>query len=143
MDRTPAHARAARVGIRSALAVASHALQDARCAGSPAPSDGCDQGRHTVEIGTQAAPSMEELAMDDMKKGYREAEESSKEAWRNRDGESVKDALGNAGDDLRKDLGDAGDDTRAGADDAAKETEYERDANLGTPSDTTSTERRY
>lgn len=48
--------------------------------------------------------------MDDLKKTYREGEESSKEAWRNRDGEDVADTLGNVGDDIRKDLGNLGDD---------------------------------
>ena len=49
--------------------------------------------------------------MDDMKKTYREGEETAKENWRKADGhESVADALGNAGDDIRKELGNAGDD---------------------------------
>jgi hypothetical protein len=47
--------------------------------------------------------------MDDIKKGYREGEESTKEAWRKRDGEDLADKLGNAGDDIRKELGNAGD----------------------------------
>lgn len=47
--------------------------------------------------------------MDDFKKTYREGEETAKEAWRNRDGEDLADAIGNAGDDLRKELGNAGD----------------------------------
>ena len=47
--------------------------------------------------------------MDDVKKGYREGEESTKEAWRKRDGEDLADKIGNAGDDIRKELGNAGD----------------------------------
>jgi len=47
--------------------------------------------------------------MDDIKKGYREGEESTKEAWRKRDGEDLADKLGNAGDDIRKELGNVGD----------------------------------
>jgi hypothetical protein len=50
--------------------------------------------------------------MDDAKKVYREGEESTKEAWRNRDGEDMADKIGNAGDDMRRDLGNAGDDVR-------------------------------
>ena len=50
--------------------------------------------------------------MDDVKKTYREGEESAKEAWRNRDGEDAADAIGNAGDDLRKEMGNAGDEVR-------------------------------
>lgn len=47
--------------------------------------------------------------MDDIKKTYREGEETAKETWRKRDGEDLGDAIGNAGDDLRKELGNAGD----------------------------------
>jgi len=47
--------------------------------------------------------------MDEVKKDYREAEETSKEAWRKRDGEDLADKIGNAGDDIRKELGNAGD----------------------------------
>jgi hypothetical protein len=47
--------------------------------------------------------------MDDVKKTYREGEETAKEAWRNRDGEDMADKIGNAGDDVRKELGNAGD----------------------------------
>ena len=50
--------------------------------------------------------------MDDAKKVYRKGEETAKEAWRNRDGEDMSDAMGNAGDDIRRDLGNAGDDLR-------------------------------
>jgi len=50
--------------------------------------------------------------MDDVKKTYREGEETAKEAWRKRDGEDLADKVGNAGDDLRKDLGNAGDEIR-------------------------------
>ncbi|MFL5679735.1 MAG: hypothetical protein ACJ77B_03960 [Chloroflexota bacterium] len=64
--------------------------------------------------------------MDDMKKTYREGEESSKEAWRNRDGEDLADKVGNAGDDIRKNLGNAGD-----------------DADKASNTDTSDAERRY
>lgn len=47
--------------------------------------------------------------MDDVKRTYREGEESTKEAWRNRDGEDLGDKLGNLGDDVRKELGNLGD----------------------------------
>ena len=47
--------------------------------------------------------------MDDIKKDYREGEETAKEAWRKRDGEDLADKIGNAGDDIRKELGNAGD----------------------------------
>jgi hypothetical protein len=47
--------------------------------------------------------------MDDLKKGYREGEETAKEEWRNRDGEDLADKVGNAGDDLRNAVDDAGD----------------------------------
>ena len=50
--------------------------------------------------------------MDDMKKAYREGEETTKENWRKIDGESPADAIGNAGDDIRKELGNAGYDLR-------------------------------
>jgi hypothetical protein len=60
--------------------------------------------------------------MDDIKKAYREGEQGAKEAWRNRDGEDLGDAIGNAGDEIRKDLGDAGDDLRHADDET-----YQRD----------------
>jgi hypothetical protein len=50
--------------------------------------------------------------MDDAKRAYRETEENTKEAWRNRDGEDLADKVGNLGDDIRKHLGNAGDDAR-------------------------------
>jgi hypothetical protein len=52
--------------------------------------------------------------MDDLKKGYREGEETAKETWRKRDGEDLADKVGNAGDDIRKELGNLGDDMRRG-----------------------------
>ncbi len=63
--------------------------------------------------------------MDEMKKGFREGETDTKEAWRNRDGTDVKDAIGNAGDEVRKHLGNAGDD----ADEANKNAERDYNAN--------------
>ena len=51
--------------------------------------------------------------MDDIKKGYREGEETAKETWRKADGEEdLADKVGNAGDEIRKDLGNAGDELR-------------------------------
>ena len=61
--------------------------------------------------------------MDDVKKGYREGEESAKEAWRNRDGEDLADKVGNAGDEVRKDLGNLGDDVSEAARDASRKVE--------------------
>jgi hypothetical protein len=71
--------------------------------------------------------------MDDMKKTYREGEETTKESWRKADGEDLADKVGNAGDDMRKDLGNAGDDVRKEADEADRNAD-------GTYKDT---ERRY
>ena len=62
--------------------------------------------------------------MDEIKKGYREAEETAKENWRKADGEEdLADKAGNLGDDVRKHLGNAGDDIRSGADDLGDEVE--------------------
>jgi hypothetical protein len=62
--------------------------------------------------------------VDDMKKTYREGEESSKEAWRKHDGEDLADKVGNAGDDIRKNLGNAGDDLdRAAKDDTNRDAD--------------------
>ena len=48
--------------------------------------------------------------MDDIKRDYREGEETAKETWRKADGEEdLADKAGNLGDDLRKGLGNAGD----------------------------------
>lgn len=63
--------------------------------------------------------------MDDIKRTLREGEETTKESWRNADGESLPDAIGNAGDDLRKELGNAGDDLRRGG---QEEIDQEKDA---------------
>jgi hypothetical protein len=71
--------------------------------------------------------------MDDMKKTYREGEETTKEAWRNRDGEDLADKVGNAGDDIRKNLGNAGDDAR----------DSDVDTKDTTTTTTTESERRY
>ena len=67
--------------------------------------------------------------MDDLKKGYREGEESAKEAWRKRDGEDLSDKVGNVGDDVRKDLGNAGDDARS----AGRDAQHEIDRNTSDP----------
>lgn len=62
--------------------------------------------------------------MDDVKKGYREAEETAKENWRKADGEEdLADKVGNLGDDIRKGLGNAGDDIREGLDRTADEAD--------------------
>jgi hypothetical protein len=62
--------------------------------------------------------------MDQVKKGYREAEETAKETWRKADGEEdLADKVGNLGDDIRKNLGNAGDDVRNAVDDAADEAD--------------------
>jgi hypothetical protein len=55
--------------------------------------------------------------MDDLKSGYRGAENKTKEVARELDGHDVTDDIGNMGDDIRKGLGDAGDQLRRGADD--------------------------
>jgi hypothetical protein len=60
--------------------------------------------------------------VDDMKKTYREGEETAKEEWRKRDGEDLADKVGNAGDDIRKNLGNAGDEIDDAAKDARRDT---------------------
>lgn len=48
--------------------------------------------------------------MDDVKQGYRDAEDKAKETWRRADGdEDLADKVGNLGDDIRRELGNAGD----------------------------------
>jgi hypothetical protein len=47
--------------------------------------------------------------MDDVKRTYRETEETAKEEWRKRDGEDLADTVGNLGDDIRKEAGNLGD----------------------------------
>lgn len=66
--------------------------------------------------------------MDDLKKGYREGEETAKEAWRKRDGEDLADKVGNAGDDLRKGLGNLGDDARRAGHDMERDADANADA---------------
>jgi hypothetical protein len=63
------------------------------------------------------------MTMDDTKRAYREAEETTREAWRNRDGEDLADKVGNLGDDIRKGLGNAGDEVREGLDEAGDRTD--------------------
>jgi hypothetical protein len=65
--------------------------------------------------------------MDEIKKGYREGEETAKEAWRKRDGEDLADKVGNLGDDIRTELGNAGDDIRSTAKDAGHEADDRAD----------------
>ena len=64
--------------------------------------------------------------MDELKKQGREAEETAKETWRNRDGEDLADKVGNAGDDIRKNLGNAGDTIRHEIDDATDDPSVDR-----------------
>jgi hypothetical protein len=63
------------------------------------------------------------MTMDDAKRTHREAEETAKETWRNRDGEDLADKVGNLGDDIRKGLGNAGDEVREGLDEAGDRTD--------------------
>jgi hypothetical protein len=72
---------------------------------------------------------LEDELVDDLKKGYREGEETTKEAWRKRDGEDLADKVGNAGDDVRKNLGNLGDDASRATRDMG------RDANVDTDPD--------
>ena len=65
--------------------------------------------------------------MDDATRTYREAEETTKEAWRNRDGEDLADKVGNLGDDIRKGLGNAGDDVRGAGRDAERDLDRHTD----------------
>jgi hypothetical protein len=65
--------------------------------------------------------------MDDVKRGYREAENKAREAGREMDGHDLSDDIGNAGDDIRKDLGNAGDAMRRGAEDVADRADDEAD----------------
>jgi hypothetical protein len=64
--------------------------------------------------------------MDELKSGFREGEETTKETWRNRDGEDLADKLGNAGDDVRKELGNLGDKADDNADRAAEDRPADR-----------------
>jgi hypothetical protein len=67
--------------------------------------------------------------MDDVKKTYREGEQTTKEAWRESDGDvSAADHVGNVGDEVRKQAGNAGDNL-----DDAGET-YDRDKSATTAS---------
>lgn len=54
--------------------------------------------------------------MDDLKQGYREAEQATKEAARAADGTDLQDHVGNIGDETNKNLGNLGDDVPEGAD---------------------------
>jgi hypothetical protein len=56
--------------------------------------------------------SQEARPVDDIKRTYREGEEKTKEASRERDGHDVGDDVGNAGDEVREGLGNAGDTVR-------------------------------
>lgn len=66
--------------------------------------------------------------MDDVKKGYRETEETAKETWRKADGEEdLADKVGNLGDDIRKGLGNAGDEIDQKVDQARSDHDLDRD----------------
>ena len=66
--------------------------------------------------------------MDDVKKAYRETEETAKESWRKADGkEDLADKVGNLGDDIRKGLGNAGDEIRRGVDNVGDEVDGRAD----------------
>ena len=67
----------------------------------------------------------EDRHMDEIKSGVREGEETTKEAWRKRDGEDLADKIGNAGDDVRKELGNLGDKVEDVADDATDDRPVE------------------
>jgi hypothetical protein len=64
--------------------------------------------------------------MGDLEKGMREVEETSKEAWRKRDGEDLADKIGNAGDDIKKELGNLGDDVDDAVTDARERADDDR-----------------
>jgi hypothetical protein len=85
-----------------------------------------------LEVQTGGAPSaeihQEDRFVDDMKKTYREGEETAKENWRKADGnEDLADKVGNAGEDIRKNLGNAGDDARKEVDEADRDATAEAD----------------
>lgn len=65
--------------------------------------------------------------MDDVKRGYREAENKTKEAARELDGHQVSDDLGNLGDDIRQGLGNAGDEIRRTGNEFGDRAEDEAD----------------
>ena len=65
--------------------------------------------------------------MDEVKRGYREVENTAGEAAREVDGHDLGDDIGNAGDDIRKEVGNAGDQVRRSADDLADRAKDEVD----------------
>jgi hypothetical protein len=76
----------------------------------PAPEEAQDERPYRRVIARDRASPRRTTTMDDLKKDYREGEETAKEAWRKADGEEdLADKIGNAGDDIRKELGNAGD----------------------------------
>jgi len=65
--------------------------------------------------------------MDDVKQGYREAENKAKEFGRKADGEEdLADKVGNLGDDIRQGLGNAGDELDKAIDNADDRTDHDR-----------------
>ena len=61
--------------------------------------------------------------MDDVKQGYRDTKNQTKEQVRKIDGNSPSDVIGNIGDDVRDGLGKAGDEARKRADRAHVEND--------------------
>ena len=74
--------------------------------------------------------------MNDIKKGYREGEETTKETWRKADGEEdLGDKVGNLGDDIRKGLGNLGDKVSDTVDDAGDNVDRNTDRSGDGPFD--------
>ena len=75
--------------------------------------------------------------MNEIKKGYRETEETAKETWRKADGEEdLADKVGNLGDDVRKELGNLGDKVSDAVDDAGNTVDRHTDRPGDGPFDT-------
>jgi hypothetical protein len=68
---------------------------------------------------------------DEMKRIYREGEETVKEKVRDIDGHQIEDDIGNAGDEVRKGLGNLGDDVRREVDETGDEFERDMDKATG------------
>jgi hypothetical protein len=63
----------------------------------------------------------------DVKKGYREAEETAKEKWRKSDGiTDTDDKVANLGDDVKKNLGNMGDEAKEAWDNVTDEVTKNR-----------------
>jgi hypothetical protein len=68
---------------------------------------------------------------DDLKRMYREGEETVKEKVRDIDGHQIEDDIGNAGDEVRKNLGNLGDDVRREVDEQGEDFERDMDRATG------------